>query len=58
MVSLLVQAFLVVPPAFDYAARRLADRTAVRETMGRVMGDLVPASRAFDPRFLTALLRP
>lgn len=57
-VSLLVQAFLVVPPAFDYAARRLADRRAVRETMGRVIGDLAPASNAFDPRFLAALLRP
>ena len=38
--------------------RRLASRPAVRETMGLVIGDLVPASRAFDPRFLVALLRP
>jgi flavin-dependent dehydrogenase len=58
LVSLLVQGFLVVPPAFEYAARRLAARPAVRETMGRVMGDLAPASSAFDPRFLAALLRP
>ncbi len=57
-VSLLVQAFLEVPGAFDYAARRLASRPAVRETMGLVMGDLVPASTAFDPRFLARLLRP
>jgi flavin-dependent dehydrogenase len=57
-VSLLVQAFLEIPPAFDYAARRLAARAAVRETMGLVMGDLVPASTAFDPRFLVRLLRP
>ena len=57
-VSLLVQAFLEVPAAFDYAARRLAVRPAVRETMGLVMGDLVPASAAFDPRFLIRLLRP
>jgi flavin-dependent dehydrogenase len=57
-VSLLVQAFLEVPLAFDYAARRLATRPAVRETMGLVMGDLVPASTAFDPRFLVGLLRP
>ena len=42
----------------EYAARRLAARPAVRETMGLVMGDLVPASRAFDPRFLLELLRP
>ena len=32
--------------------------TDVRATMGLVMGDLVPASRALDPRFLAALLRP
>jgi flavin-dependent dehydrogenase len=58
LVSLLVQAFLAAPPAFEYAARRLAARRAVRETMGLVMGDLVPASTAFDPRFLAGLLRP
>jgi flavin-dependent dehydrogenase len=57
-VSLLVQAFLARPALFDYAARRLAARPAVRETMGRVMGDLVPASRGLDPRFLAALLAP
>ena len=58
LVSLLVQAFLEVPPLFDYAARRLADRPMVRETMGLVIGDLAPASTALDPRFLAGLLRP
>jgi flavin-dependent dehydrogenase len=58
VVSLLVQGFLARPPAFEYAARRIAARGRVRETMGLVMGDLVPASRALDPRFLAALLRP
>ncbi len=57
-VSVLVQAFLEVPAAFDYAARRLAARPTVRETMGLVMGDLIPASAALDPRFLVGLLRP
>jgi flavin-dependent dehydrogenase len=57
-ISLVVQAFLALPPAFEYAARRLADRPAVRETMGLVIGDLVPASTALDPRVLAALLRP
>lgn len=57
-VSLLVHAFLAQPSFFDYAARRLAARGRVRETMGLVMGDLVPASRALDPRFIAALLRP
>lgn len=56
--SLLVQGFLARPALFDYAARRLAARPAVRETMGRVMGDLVPASRGLDPHFLAALLAP
>ncbi len=58
VLSLLVQAFLARPVLFDYAARRLAGRSRVRETMGLVMGDLVPASRGLDPRFIAALLRP
>ena len=57
-VTLLVQAFLARPAAFEYVARRLATRADTRETMGLVIGDLLPASRAFDPRFLAALLRP
>ena len=58
VVSWLVQVFLERPALFEYAARRIAARDAVRETMGLVMGDLVPASRALDPRYLGALLRP
>lgn len=58
VVSLIVQAFLARPSLFDYAARRLADRERARETMGLVMGDLVPATRALDPRFLATLLAP
>lgn len=57
-VSILVQAFLGQPASFEYAARRLAARSGIRETMGLVMGDLVPASQALNPRFVTALLRP
>src|SRR5436190_204751 len=37
-VSLLVQAFLGQPVLFEFAARRLAARAGVRETMGLVMG--------------------
>jgi hypothetical protein len=51
-------AFLRRPALFEYAARRLEGRASDRETMGLVMGDLVPAARALDPRFLLALLRP
>jgi len=57
-VSLIVQAFLARPRLFEYAARRLAGRDRSRETMGLVMGDLVPARRALDPRFIAALLAP
>jgi flavin-dependent dehydrogenase len=57
-VSELVQAFLGRPAMFDYAARRIASRPGVRATMGLVMGDLIPASRALDPRYLAALLAP
>ena len=58
VVSWLVQVFLAHPAWFEYAARRIADRTSVRATMGLVMGDLVPAARALDPRYLAALLAP
>lgn len=58
MVSWLIQVFLGQPALFDYAARRVAARPAVRATMGLVMGDLVPAGHALDPRFLAALLAP
>jgi flavin-dependent dehydrogenase len=58
LVSWLVQGFLSRPAAFEYAARRLATRPDVRATMGLVMGDLVPAGRALDPRFLATLLAP
>jgi flavin-dependent dehydrogenase len=57
-VSWLVQAFLARPAPFEYAARRLVARPDVRATMGLVMGDLVPASRGLDPRFLASLLAP
>ncbi len=58
VVSWIVQSFLSRPVAFEYAARRLAARPATRATMSRVMGDLVPASEALDPRFLARLLAP
>ena len=57
-VSWLVQAFLARPVLFEYAARRIEARSGVRATMGLVMGDLLPASRALDPRYLAALLAP
>jgi flavin-dependent dehydrogenase len=57
-VSWLVQGFLARRAPFEYAARRLAARPDVRATMGLVMGDLVPASRGLDPRFLASLLAP
>ena len=58
LVSRLVLSFLARPPLFERAARHLAERDDIRATMGLVMGDLVPASRALDPRFLAGLLGP
>jgi flavin-dependent dehydrogenase len=58
LVSRVIQAFLGRPALFEYVARRLAARAELRETMGLVIGDLLPASRALDPRFLAALLAP
>jgi hypothetical protein len=57
-VSRLVQVFLGRPALFEYAARRLAEREEVRRTLGLVIGDLLPARRALDPRFLGGLLAP
>jgi menaquinone-9 beta-reductase len=57
-VSWLVQGFLGRPGLFEYAARRLASRPSTRATMGLVMGDLIPASRGLDPRYLATLLAP
>jgi len=58
LVTRIVQAFVARRGLFEYAARRLADRPDSRDTMGLVIGDLLPASRALDPRFLAGLLRP
>jgi flavin-dependent dehydrogenase len=58
LISRLVLSFLDRPPLFERAARHLAERDDIRATMGLVMGDLVPASRALDPRFLAGLLGP
>lgn len=56
VVTLLVQGFAARPTLFRHVARRLAHRADLRETMGLVMGDLVPATRALEPAFLAALL--
>lgn len=58
VVSRVVQTFLGKPALFEYVARRLAARERTRETMGLVIGDLTPARRALDPRFLASLLAP
>jgi flavin-dependent dehydrogenase len=58
LVTLLVQGFAARPALFQHAARRLAHRSELRETMGLVMGDLVPATRALEPAFLAGILGP
>jgi flavin-dependent dehydrogenase len=58
VVTLMIQAFLARPALIRRAASRLARRDPLRETMGLVLGDLVPASRALEPSFLAGLLGP
>ena len=58
LVSRIVLAILDRPWLFERVAARLAHREELRDTMGLVMGDLVPASRALDPRFVAALFAP
>lgn len=58
VVTRIVHGFLARPALFEYAARRLATRDALRETLGLVIGDLQPAGRALDPRYLAAVLAP
>jgi flavin-dependent dehydrogenase len=58
LVTLLIQAFVARPPMFEHVASRLAQREPLRATMGLVIGDLVPATRALEPSFLAGLLGP
>jgi flavin-dependent dehydrogenase len=58
LVTLLVQGFAARPALFRHASRRLAQRSELRATMGLVMGDLAPATRALEPAFLAGLLGP
>jgi len=58
VVSRLVQGFLGRPPLFEYAARRLATRSDIRDRMALVIGDLAPASVVLDPSYLAGLLVP
>jgi flavin-dependent dehydrogenase len=57
-VTLVIQAVLARPALFRHVSHRLARDAALRETMGLVIGDLVPASRALRPGFLIGLFRP
>ena len=58
VVSWVLQAFLARPELLDYALRRLASRRRHREVLTLVLTDQLPATRAFDPRFLLRLLAP
>ena len=57
-VTLAIQGVLARPALFRHVSRRLARDPALRERMGLVIGDLVPASRALRPGFLIGLFRP
>ncbi len=54
----LVQGMLAAPPLLGYALRRLEARPDVAAVLGAALGDCRPASAAFSPRFLAAVLRP
>lgn len=53
----LVQGLLVARPLLGYAARRLDERPAAALRFGSALGDCRPASDAFSPALLAAVLR-
>ena len=55
-VEWLVQRFIGSPTLFAHAARRLAQRTAMADTLVGVTGDIVPPGRVLSPWFLGRLL--
>jgi flavin-dependent dehydrogenase len=54
----LVQAFVGIPPAMDYAVSRLGTREHPRRIMTGVLGDFADARAALRPGYLWSLLRP
>jgi flavin-dependent dehydrogenase len=56
VVTNLIQGFLARPALFRRAAERLERSESLRATMGLVIGDLAPATRALEPGFLYRLL--
>jgi geranylgeranyl reductase family protein len=54
----LIQGFLLSPPLFGYALRRLAGRPALAATLAGALGDYRPAAPALRPTYLWSLLRP
>ncbi len=58
LVCRLVQTLVVLPPAMDYVASRLARRIEVRNLLAGVIGDFADPRAALSPLFLWALLRP
>jgi flavin-dependent dehydrogenase len=58
LVCRMVQLFVALPPAMDYAVARLDRRERVREIMTGVLGDFADARAALSPLYLWSLLRP
>jgi menaquinone-9 beta-reductase len=58
LLSWLLQLFVEQPRLLDHVLDRMARRPRAGRTFARVMADLVPASRALEPRFLAAVLAP
>ncbi len=55
-VQRVIQAVLERPRLLDRVLHRLNDRPEVARTLVGVVADVLPAARAFDPRFLAGLL--
>ena len=58
IVCRLIQLFVGVSPAMDYAAARLAARPGPRQVLTGVLGDYTDPAAALSPGYLWSLLRP
>jgi hypothetical protein len=56
VVTNLIQSFLNRPVLMRRASANLAQSESLRATMGLVIGDLAPPTRALEPGFLARLL--
>lgn len=58
VLSWLVQATLAVPPVFERAVARLAERPSAARRLGSALGDCAPATSALSPAAMLEVLGP